>query len=73
MYYIAQKLSSRNFGGSFTVQKHFGRKDIGRLAALCSKSARIKILVDKIQQIGHETPNPPKFSTAQILCYVVAT
>ena len=39
-------------------------KNCGRLAALCSKIARIKFW-----QIGRKPPNPLKFSTAKFLCH----
>ena len=43
---------AQNFGGRklwwMAANKHFGRHNIGELAALCSKIARIKLLVDQL-------------------------
>ena len=71
LYRITQNFGSRK-AWWITVQKHFGRKNIGGLAALHSKSARIKLYWQiKFWWIGHKLPNMSKFSTAKVLCYTV--
>ena len=55
---------------SIATQNHFGGKNIGRLAALHGKSARMK--GTKLWWIGHELPNLYiKVFTAKILCCTI--
>ena len=49
VYCVTQIFVGKNFGGLLDLlPKTFGRRNIGRLAALQSKSARIKIVGEEI-------------------------
>ena len=64
---------TKRFGGRklwwIAANKHLGGQNIGGLAALYSKLARIKI-VDEYNY-DSEPPNPPKFPTSKVLRYMV--
>ena len=50
----------------YHITQNFGGQNIGGLAALYSKIARIKVF-------GGLVANRPRFSTAKVLCYTVCT
>ena len=51
-YRMAQNFGSRKLW-QIAANKHFGGRNIGGMAALCSKLARIKFLVDKTLVVFH--------------------